>query len=188
MKDAPPATPDADLLDTIPSRKFLPGEDREAFEAFRMALLEELAPRRVYERQLAENLVELEWEAVRFRNLRVDLVTAETRDGCARQIQDSINDFSLDISDKSKVAASAAIGPHGPEKEAAMATLADSGTTLDEMVARAYAKEIGTLSHIDRHLAEIEPRRRRLLDDYERLKSKRDRDIPDAEIVDDHGD
>ena len=187
MKDIPPASSQADLIDATPPRKLFPGEDRGAFEAFRLALLSELSPSTFYEEQMAENLIDVEWEAVRYRNLRVDLVTSEGRDSCAKAIESSVGEFSLWPSEASTAMAAKLFGPDGAKQKAAVKALEAAGTNVDEIVARAYAKEIGTLSHIERHLADIEPRRRRLFDDYERLKARRPQNILDAEIVDDDG-
>ena len=179
-------TSPSQLIAATPPRKLFPGEDRGDYEAFRLAVLAELAPSTFYEQQLAENLVDLEWEAVRYRNVRTALVTAGARDGSATVIEDSISPFSEKPSKRSIAIAGELFEPDGPGKEA-VSIINDIGTNLDEIVARAYAKEIGTLSHIERHLADIEPRRRRLLDDYDRLKARRSQNIPDAEIVDDNG-
>lgn len=51
-----------ELLDLIPRPRLLPGEDPEAYDALRHALLLELAPGTAYETALAETLVQLEWE------------------------------------------------------------------------------------------------------------------------------
>ena len=187
MKDIPPQSSQSDLIDATPPRKLFPGEDRGAFEAFRVALLSELSPSTFYEEQMVENLIDVEWEAVRYRNLRADLVTAEGRDSCAKAIESSVNPLSIKLSERSIAIAAELFEPDGPGKEAVL-VINGIGTNLDEIVARAYSNEIGTLGHIERHLSDIEPRRRRLFDDYERLKARRSRDIPDAEIVDDNGD
>ena len=187
MKDTPDDPSQAAVISATPSRKLFPGEDRGAYEAFRLALLAELSPSTFYGQQLAENLVDLEWEAVRYRNMRTALVTAGARDGSAKVIEDSIIPFSAKPSKRSIAIAGELFKPDGLWDEAVTTSLESAGTNLDEIVARAYAKEIGTLSHIERHLADIEPRRRRLLDDYERLKARRSQNILDAEIVDDNG-
>ena len=188
MKDIAPASSQADLIDATPPRKLFPGEDRGAYEAFRLVLLNELSPSTFYEEQMAENLADLEWEIVRYRNLRTTLVTAEARDASAKAIEKSVSLHSFKPSKQSIAIADELFKADGLGDEAATILRDSAGTNLDEIVARAYAKEIGTLSHIERHLADIEPRRRRLLDDYDRLKARRPQNIPEAEIVDDDGD
>ena len=54
-----------ELEDLIPRPMLFPGEDSIAYEDLRDALLGDLAPGAPYERALAENLVTLEWEAIR---------------------------------------------------------------------------------------------------------------------------
>ena len=183
MADANQSISKADLIDPTPRRKLFPGEDEDAYRAFRLALLSELAPESYYERQLAENLVDLEWEAVRYRNLRADLVKSETRDQGAQAFENLVSAFSWKPSEHSIAMANGLVVRDGPHSEAAMNALEDAGISFEEIVARAYAKQMPTLRHIEQYLGDIEPRRRRLLDDYNGLKSKRAQNISDAEIL-----
>lgn len=179
---------EADLVDLVPPRKMLPGEDKGAYDALRDALLSDLAPATPYQRVLAENLVSLEWEAVRYRNLRDDLLIQRARDAAANVIDDPAGIIKFDISEDSKRAAISLFGPDGAEREASKKLLEKAGTNVGEVLAKAYTAEITSLDHFARHIAEIETRRRRLLDDYERLKSTRRPPIPDAEIIENDDD
>ena len=68
------------IVDLIPRLMLFPGEDPIAYEDLRDALLGDLAPGAPYERALAENLVTLEWEAIRHRRMRDTLIKAKARE------------------------------------------------------------------------------------------------------------
>ena len=68
-----------ELLDLIPRMPLLPGEDAAAFADLRQWFLAELAPSTPYQTALAENLVVLEWEVHRHRNLHNGLLRTSTR-------------------------------------------------------------------------------------------------------------
>ncbi len=169
-----------ELLGLIPPLRLLPDEDENSFEALREALLRDLSPSAPYEHVLAEDLVTIEWEAVRYRKRRDDLLVASARDLAATAVGGPMTMF---LSEEAKREAGALFGPESRKRKKATAKLEEAGTNVDALMAQAYAKEIGPLSHIDRHLADIEIRRRRLREDYDRLKVKRARPVPDAEIV-----
>jgi len=69
-----------ELEDLIPRPMLFPGENSIAYEDLRDALLGDLAPGAPYEQALAENLVTLEWEAIRHRRMRDTLIKAKARD------------------------------------------------------------------------------------------------------------
>ena len=173
-------TDTGELLGLVPPLRLLPDEDANSYEALREALLRDLSPSTPYEHVLAENLVTIEWEAVRYRKRRDDLLIASARDLAAFAVEDPIG---VSPSTEAKRQAVALFGSESRKRKKAAAKLEESGTNIDALLAEAYAKEIGALGYIDRHLADIETRRRRLRDDYDRLKAKRARPIPDAEIV-----
>jgi hypothetical protein len=66
--------PNPEVLGLIPRPVFLPDEDPLAYEALHGALMGELAPGTPYERVLAANLALLEWDAIRHRRLRDNLL------------------------------------------------------------------------------------------------------------------
>ena len=89
---------------------------------------------------------------------------------------------------KARRKAAALLGPDGPERQQAIAALENAATNIGELLAGAYASEARTLDPLGREIAEIEVRRRRLLDDFEHLKAQNARNIPDAELVTDRDD
>ena len=135
-----------ELEDLIPRLMLFPGEDSIAYEDLRDALLGDLAPGAPYERALAENLVTLEWEAIRHRRMRDTLIKAKARD--------------------------LAVG------------VFSTGEVREPYHHNETHERLGSaLVSADRKSADLETRRRRLRDDYERLKAARARPVEDAEII-----
>jgi hypothetical protein len=165
----------------------LPGEDPLIYGSLRAALLTDLGPRTTYECTIAENLVTLEWEAIRHRRLRDHLVRAEYRDLAMGIFADgevgAVNMF--DKTAKLKNKAYALVSSDATERAAAEAELAETGIDRSEILAKAYERKRDQVEIHERKIAEVENRRRRLLDDYERLKASHATPISDAQIVGD---
>jgi hypothetical protein len=76
----PTAKNDALLQGLFPRITIFPGEDEVSFEGLRQAFKLDLSPGSPYELALVENLVTLEWEAIRHRNIRDQLVLTKFSD------------------------------------------------------------------------------------------------------------
>ena len=170
-----------ELVDLIPRVRLLPGEDETAYEDLRQALLLDFEPASPYEMALAENLVDLEWEAHRYRRLRDDLLRQKFLDIAAKEIDD--DRFARYPSERAKELAAALVCDNAGERAMGLDGLAERGLVEGAILAKAYAIELKTIEPIERHIAEIETRRRRLHEDLFRLKSKRSPVIPDADIL-----
>ena len=171
------------LEDLIPRPMIFPGEDPALYEGLREAFLQDLAPRSPYEHALAENLIRLEWEALRHSRMRDDLIRAQTREfavgvyatGAVQEVdeysEEDVNSaFDLVTSD--------------PERSAAaVAALQASEITPGEIVAKAYSRVAAQVERHEKQIAQIETRRRRLREDYDRLRAARPKPVEDAEIV-----
>ncbi len=157
-------------------------EDAAMFQAFRSSLLADLAPRSAYEKTLAENLVAIEWEIVRHRQLRDAVVNRAFRESAAKALagKDPADHWTgrtggLEWDLESK---------DGSERANAEAALDEVRWSRSEIAACAYNHAQRELEPHERKLAELEGRRRRLLDDYGRLQARsRQRAVEDAEIV-----
>ena len=171
------------ILDLIPRLMLFADEDPIAYGDLRDALLGDLAPGAPYERALAENLVTLEWEAIRHRRMRDTLIKAKARDlaigvfstgkVCEAYHPDEVPErlgFALVSADLKRAAKAAA-------------ALKNYEISLDEIFAKAYSQVAGQLELHEKKLAELETRRRRLREDYDRLKTASARSVEDAEIA-----
>jgi hypothetical protein len=187
-KKLPKTSPDrahAEVLQHFLPTQLLPDEDPETHAALRDAILLDLTPGTPYERILAEQLVTLEWEALRHRRMRDSLLLAEYRDQSVGVFQnrevgrivshrriERANEMAFDL-----------VSTNKDRRTEAMQALEDAQITPSEIVAKAYTALAKDLQPHERHIAAIEGRRRKLRGDFERLKAGRARPIEEAELV-----
>ena len=175
----------AEVLQHFLPTQLLPDEDPETHAALRDAILLDLMPGTPYERILAEQLVTLEWEALRHRRMRDSLLLAEYRDQSVGVFQEGkvgrigshrrnerANEMAFDL-----------VSTNKDRRTEAMQALEDAQITPSEIVAKAYTALAKDLQPHERHIAAIEGRRRKLRGDFERLKAARARPIEEAELV-----
>ena len=175
----------AEVLQHFLPTQLLPDEDPETHAALRDAILLDLTPGTPYERILAEQLVTLEWEALRHRRMRDSLLLAEYRDQSVGVFQEGkvggigshrrnerANEMAFDL-----------VSTNKDRRTVAMQALEDAQITPSEIVAKAYSALEKDLQPHERHIAAIEGRRRKLRGDFERLKAARARPIEEAELV-----
>jgi len=175
----------AEVLQHFLPTQLLPDEDPETHAALRDAILLDLTPGTPYERILAEQLVTLEWEALRHRRMRDSLLLAEYRDQSVGVFQkrevgrigshrrnERANEMAFDL-----------VSTNKDRRTEAMQALEEAQIPPSEIVAKAYTALAKDLQPHERHIAAIEGRRRKLRGDFERLKAARARPIAEAELV-----
>jgi hypothetical protein len=182
-KEPPPVI--GEFEDLIPRPMLFPDEDPIAYEDLRYALLSDLAPGAPYERAIAENLVTLEWEAIRHRRMRDTLIKAKARDlaiafSATGEFQEL---FRHEYDSEDERLGLALVGADRKGAAKAVAALKKHDISIDEIIAKAYSQVADQLELHEKKLAELETRRRRLREDYERLKSARAKLVEDAEII-----
>ncbi|WPZ31682.1 hypothetical protein T8A63_19475 (plasmid) [Sulfitobacter sp. OXR-159] len=188
-----PAPLDAqqELLDQIPRLPILPGENAAAFEDLRQALLSELNPSSPYQMSLAENLIALEWEIHRHRSLSEGLLRKHFREA-AQEVweKDLLGAFSQfgEASSEAKDFAEGLLDPLSEQSATSLAWLEERNIGVSEIAAAAYENAGRALVPHETKLADLEIRRRRLREDYDRLKVANTRPIEDAQFVAGHGD
>ena len=175
----------AELLQHFLPTQLLPDEDPETHRALRDALFLNLLPGTPYERILAEQLVTLEWEALRHRRLRDSLLMAEFRDQSMGVFQegDVGRISSYRRNERAKDMAFNLVSTDKNLRTEAMQALEVAQITPSEILAKAYKALARPLETHERHIAEIEVRRRKLRDDYDRLKTTRALPVEEAELV-----
>jgi hypothetical protein len=77
------------LSDLIQSTQLFPDEDQTTYDALREMLFSDLTSGTPYEHVIAQNLVDLEWEAMRHRRFRDQLILSEYRDAAAELVDKS---------------------------------------------------------------------------------------------------
>jgi hypothetical protein len=161
-----------------------PGEDPDTYEGLREALLHDLVPRSPYERLLAENLITLEWEAIRHRRLRDDLIRAKARDLAIGAFETGKAQVLTRASGEATALGFALVGSDPERAAEATLTLVDKhDLTPGEIMAKAYSQVSLQVEVHEKKLAELEKRRQRLKEEYDRLRAVRPQPIEDAEIV-----
>ena len=175
--------------DLIPRPTLLPDEDPTTYDHLHQALLLDLNPATPYEKAIAENLVTNEWEALRHRRLRDALIRAKARDVavglCSKGKLTELNHWEQPEEEAWAVGV-ALIGDEPDERQDAFAALRAYDIGPDEVMAEAYRLAANAVEVHEQKLADLETRRRRLRDDYDRLKSARARPVEDAEVVRDN--
>jgi len=173
------------LSDLTRSTQLFPDEDQTTYQALRAMLFSDLAPGTPYEHVIAQNLVDLEWEAMRHRRFRDQLILSEYKKVAAELVDKSDNPsgFSLGPSQAVKTLAHDLVSSDAEVRSAAEQQLADRNISSSEILALAYQRRAKDLEPHDRKLAEVEVRRRRLREDYERLKASIARPIEDAQVL-----
>jgi hypothetical protein len=175
----------ADLLRAICAPQVLPDENADNFAYLRQALFQDLAPKSPYEQLLAEQMVALEWGAVRYRRLRDNLLKGEFRDisvgafalGRIGLIHQSLKD------DTSKALSVDLVSQDEDRRRSALTVLAEKDIDPAEIMAKAYQKIAKDLEVFERQIAESETRRRKLREDYDRVRASRPKQVEDAEVI-----
>jgi hypothetical protein len=173
------------ILQNFLPTQLLPDEDPETYGALRDALILNLIPVTPYERILAEQLVTLEWESLRHRRLRDALLMAEYRDQSVGAFQEGVvgRFDGLLENESAKNLAYDLVSTNINRHTRAMQALEAAQITPTEILAKAYKSLFKELEMHERHIAEIEVRRRKLRDDYDRLKTTRALPVQEAEVV-----
>lgn len=174
-----------ELLRDICAPDVLPDEDGDSFEFLRQALFQDLKPMSPYEQLLAEQMVALEWDAVRYRRLRDNLLRNEFREHSEGVFGlGSIGHVKLTLKDQSyKTKARDLVAHDSDRRQSALNFLAEKEIAPAEIMAKAYQSIAKDLEVFERQIAETEARRRKLRDDYDRVQSSRAKQVEDAEEV-----
>ncbi|ROT98120.1 hypothetical protein [Histidinibacterium lentulum] len=150
-------------------------------EALREALLNDLNPATPYERVLAENIIGLEWEAYRYRRMRDSMIRNRFRELAAGAFAGGGIFEGLITDPESRAQAAALAGANAASHEKASEELAAKGFSVPEILAKAYVELAPTLEPLERHIAQMEERRRRLRGDLDTLTARAP--IEDAVLV-----
>lgn len=174
-----------ELLRAICAPDVLPDEKADKFEYLRQALFQDLEPKSPYEQLLAEQMVALEWDAVRYRRLRDNLLKGEFRElskgvfalGAIGRVNPKLE------TEKSKAQALDLVAQDNDRRQSALNILADMEIQPSEIMAKACQQVAKDLEVFERQIAETETRRRKLRDDYDRLRGARTKHVEDAEVI-----
>lgn len=170
--------------------KLLPGEDPLDKEQLRMALMAEFAPDTAYQRRLAEQLVEYEWEIGRHRRLR-DLCILAQYQARATTLLDRgrpilpVEESSLTPDDK--MLARDLVGPDDDDRVLAEKDLLDRTNWHPEHVLAMAAGNCAAADAHENRIRDLERRRALLRKEFGELQSTCRTVVEDAEIIEDDG-
>jgi hypothetical protein len=166
----------------------LPDESQEEYDALCKALMEVFSPETAYERLMAQNLVQIEWELKRHRRLIASHVAIESaaavgtdKSGADRmlwkmrpEIYGEEDEGQEDGQDQKGVDPAEALMSFDPTRWMVVNTsLKREGGSLRAVVAEAYRARIADIQYHEFRIADLERRRRSLLQDYRRLQDTR---------------
>lgn len=176
---------DALLQDLFPRITVFPGEDEASFEGLRQGFMLDLSPSTPYEVALVENLVTLEWEAIRHRKFRDRLILTKVEELAVGVFQNGeIETVWKGEKEEEAVNNAFALVSTDPKHRAfGMSALEETGFDQAEILAEAYTQVRHKIEVHEYKLAELELRRRRLRDDYDRLKALRAKPVEEAEVL-----
>ena len=113
--------------------------------------------------------------------MRDDLLRARIRELATAAFDDGeIPRF--EPSEKARRIGQDLVGADPKSQARALKALAGKGADAGTLLARAYSDESRALAPIERHIAELENRRRRLIDDLECLRANRALLISDCDL------
>ena len=175
-----------DLAERFSVEDLLPGERTADREQLRMAHLAELAPETAYERSLANQLVEYEWEIERHRRLRNASFLADYRSLATNLLVKKEMQFRLrgeDIDEQSLLLARDLVTSDPDVRGQAETDFLElTGWESSHALAVATGRARSAFAHEEK-IADLERRRRTLRKDYADLKEARASLIEDAEYV-----
>jgi len=183
--------PENELLELLPKIMLFPGEDQTTYNGLHAAFMSDLSPITPYETVIVENIVTLEWEAMRHRRIRDDLIRLEYRKYAAEVFM--TQEVKTPLFDEESPGATKFVkglmGSDQALRTECLETLEEIGINEGEILAKAYEAAGKSVEIHERILAELEVRCRRLRKDHDRLRAALA--IPvikpetiDAEVVD----
>lgn len=173
----------ATFRDFFPTSEVWADEEQATLDKLKAALLSDLDPHTPYQHVVAENLVELEWEKMRYRRIRDSLLNTALKETTTQALSGQV-DFFASVRGEDRETARDLTSRDLVKQKSARETLANKDISISELVTAAYQTCLRDLAFFDAQIAEVETRRRKLRMDYDLLKSKHAVLIDDADIVD----
>jgi hypothetical protein len=158
-------------IDASSSRYLLPDEDAEEFARFSDAILQELAPAGSYQRHMAVNLVQVEWDILRHRRLLAAVLRTEFRRMSEGVEEKGVPGYaSMSFRRQANFQLGKALLVHDAKAEE---VLNKTGVLRSEITAAAMAARSETVAYHEARIADLERRRRQLLADLDRMKARK---------------
>lgn len=177
-------------VEPLSGMRLLPGESPADKEQLRLAMTAELAPRTAYQKRLAEQLVDYEWEIDRHRRLRDFCLLAQYQ-ARARTLLDRgrpIEPFEgSSLKPDDELLARDLVSPIELERIEAETDLLNRTHWHPEHVLAMAARRCPAADAHEDRIRDLERRRALLRKEYNDMTSSRSTAVEDAEIIEDDG-
>ena len=175
--------------DLVARINLTPDEDPADFEPLHTALIQDLEPGTPYEKMLAENLVALEWEMLRHRRLRDGLLLTAFREQLMVAISEgkalTQNPAKRKVLDSQIIPLINQLADNNATGRSQLDELLKPlNSSITELVAGAYSDASEFIASHENRLAQLEGRRRKLMQDFNSLKQTRLKEEEKADVID----
>lgn len=161
---------------------FLPDETPQDFYTLRDDLTKHLNPVGLHQHLTSKHLVLLYWTRDRIRRVTEKQVKYKIRDLALQELVVRFIDIALTGSENVGIATNLS-SPDQVLRAEAIDFFTGNGVDIDAVTANAYEALAQRLAGSERDISDLEARIRRQHSDYEALKVKSAKIIPDAEII-----
>jgi hypothetical protein len=167
VADDPSAVSDVlDRVVGIAPAPLLPGEQEAEYAAHVARIVAVAKPRDAIEEILTRDVIDLTWEILRLRRMKVGLLRASVGSGIERVMRS----LGYDLISAREIAANWAAGEKSAKNEVT-AALKKAQLTMEDVMAKTLEGEIDSFERFDRMLASSEARRNNALREIERHRA-----------------
>jgi hypothetical protein len=160
-----PGVPDSRVLGRVIAlapAPVLPGENQSLYDQMARRIVKEAKPRDSIEELLIRDVIDLAWEVLRLRRLKVGVLRASMAIGVKIVLDELGHSPLLEFGRNQKLGQRWAAGDEAVRTEVG-AALNRAGLTIDDVTAKTAEEKIDTLERLDRMLASAEARRNNAL-------------------------
>jgi hypothetical protein len=162
--------PDGGVLNrvvAIAPTPVLPGENQSLYGQMARRIVKEAKPKDSIEELLIRDVIDLAWEVLRLRRLKVGILRASMAIGVKIVLDELGHSPLLEFDRNQKLGQRWAAGDKSVRTEVS-AALNRAGLTIDDVTAKTAEEKIDTLERLDRMLASAEARRNNALHEIDR--------------------
>ena len=145
----------------------LPGENQSLYDQMARRIVKEAKPRDSIEELLIRDVIDLSWEVLRMRRLKVGLLRGSMAIGVRTMLDELGYGPSFEFEHNQRLGQRWAAGDEFVRTEVS-AALNKAGLTIDDVTAKTAEEKIDTLERLDRMLASMEARRNNALREIDR--------------------
>ncbi len=178
-QNLPPArATQGELKSLLGPAPLIEGEDRGAYDALHREIHAAVSPKDAIEEIWVRDVVDLLWETLRLRRLKVTLMRADAHEGLAKILTPLVPN----VFERNKLV-SDWVRKDQAGVEAVNAILQAAGIDAGTIAAQTFAVRLDAFERIDRLLSHVESRRNAILREVQRRREAVARVLSDAATV-----